>query len=316
MGCTSPLYAWNTGRLTENGKPVYFVTHHKGAPSLVEVNKRFQGDFELKPGDPFLRNWHLYQKIEIPCGRCEGCKFDHSRMWSQRCMLESLAYDHNWFITLTYDDLHIRDAKKEDFSAFMKRLRFALGPGIRFYAVGEYGERSGRYHVHAILFNCYLPDARLVNMSGEYVSDTIHRLWPFGQHLLGSVTPESCAYVARYCMKKAGTDSLGWVNMSRRPGIGSAFLQEHMDEILRTWKVYARFDQNHLTASPPKYFKRMLDAYGIDYSDRKLFAIKRSKGALLNDAKVHHDPDPDSYYARKRGENKSKKLRLSKRRTV
>ena len=317
MSCTSPLYAWKTGHYTENGKDVLFVTRHKGAPSLIEVNKRFSGEFQLKAGDPFVKHGRLCVKMEIPCGHCEGCRLDHSRMWSQRCMLESLSYDCNWFITLTYDDLHIRDAKKDDFSAFMKRLRFEFGPGIRFYAVGELGERSGRYHVHAILFNLPLTDAELVNVNdGTYTSQTIYKLWPYGQHLLGSVTPESCAYVARYCMKKTGEDSLCWINMSRRPGIGASFLEEHLDEIYRTWKVYARFDKNHLTALPPRYFKKLLDKYGIDYTEKKLAAVRMSKVSILNDAKVHHDDSPDSYLARKRGENKNKKLRLQRRRTI
>lgn len=44
---------------------------------------------------------------------------------------------------------------KADFQNFMKRLRKNTGYAkIRYYAVGEYGEKNSRPHYHAIIFNC------------------------------------------------------------------------------------------------------------------------------------------------------------------
>lgn len=44
--------------------------------------------------------------LTIPCGNCIACRLQYSREWANRCMLESTYYEHNYFITLTYDYHH------------------------------------------------------------------------------------------------------------------------------------------------------------------------------------------------------------------
>ena len=71
---------------------------------------------------------------------------------------------------------------------------------------GEYGDAGNRPHYHAILFGwnpndwMYLFDSP----SGEpiYTSEIIEKVWGQGFVTIGSVSFESAAYVARYCMKK------------------------------------------------------------------------------------------------------------------
>lgn len=101
-----------------------------------------------------------------------------------------------------------------DLVAFVKRLRGY--ESVRYFGVGEYGERTGRAHYHLILFG--LRDYRLVG-----------RCWPFGQVHVGLVTSESCAYVCGYTVKKwtkVGVEGLDgrhpeFTRMSLKPGIGA-----------------------------------------------------------------------------------------------
>lgn len=191
-------------------------------------------------------------RIELPCGRCVGCRMDKSRSWSLRCMHEAQLYDASVFVTLDYAPEHLPSSlslEYVDFQLFMKRLRRAVsgvsrGPNgdfpIRFFCAGEYGEKYKRPHYHALLFNCWFKDSvKLAN--GTFRSGLAERLWGKGHVVIGSVTPQSAAYCAGYTLSKkygrAAPDfyedvvnlETGEVTsrrpefceMSRKPGIGA-----------------------------------------------------------------------------------------------
>ena len=117
-------------------------------------------------------------------------------------------YERNSFITLTYDNEHLpedRSIHKEEIQKFFKRLRQNLDTDIRYFACGEYGEQKNRPHYHALIFNYDFPDKELHTVyrgNPLYKSDELFKSWPFGFNLIGEVTYESAAYVARYVMKK------------------------------------------------------------------------------------------------------------------
>lgn len=181
----------------------------------------------------------------VPCGCCPDCRADLAREWSNRCLLELEDNDNvGCFVTLTYNDFNLPidddgpSLRKRDFQLFMKRLRwFFPSKRIRFFACGEYGPRTNRPHYHSILFGLGLSDfgdciVKKYNKLGQplWTSDILSRIWPFGYHLIGAVTKESCDYVARYTLKKQfDLDSVGkyplhilppFTLCSRRPGIG------------------------------------------------------------------------------------------------
>ena len=148
-------------------------------------------------------------KIKLPCGRCIGCRLEHSRQWAARMMHEASLYDYNCFVTLTYDNQHLPNngsLKKRDVQLFLKRLRKKYGPKIRFYCAGEYGERDQRPHYHLCLFNHYFHDAvpwkRTEQGHTLYRSAALERLWTAGHSSLNELTFESAAYAARYILKK------------------------------------------------------------------------------------------------------------------
>jgi len=192
------------------------------------------------------------EKLELPCGRCVGCRMDRARAWSIRISHEAQLFDSNLFVTLDYDPEHLPGSlslEYPDFQGFMKRLRRRL-PGevacpdgrrpIRFFVAGEYGSQFQRPHWHSILFNCRLPD-QVAFENGTYRSSLMEDLWGKGNVVIGAVTAQSAAYVAGYTLEKkfgaaaaehyedvveVATGELSsrrpeFVVMSRRPGIGA-----------------------------------------------------------------------------------------------
>lgn len=131
-----------------------------------------------------------------------------------RCIHEAQMHPENSFITLTYSDDHLPEdysIQLRTFQLFMKRLRETLGSKkIRFYGCGEYGEETLRPHYHAIIFGHDFPDKKhySTNDNGDrvYTSETLDKIWGFGECKTGDVTYQSAGYVARYCMKKITGD--------------------------------------------------------------------------------------------------------------
>lgn len=209
---------------------------------------------------------YLHQ-IDIRCGKCAGCRLDDSKEWATRMVVESFTVpeDTCYFITLTYNNDFVPKSDNGDMvldppavSSWMKRLRrnfeYYYGhKGVRFYACGEYGSKGMRPHYHVCLFNSPLDDLSFagLNKLGDplYTSDFIDQAWSkeitssqrlsFGGVCIGKMNWRTCAYTARYTMKKAyGSDKedlvkLGlvpeFVNMSRRPGIGLDYFLANYD---------------------------------------------------------------------------------------
>ena len=150
-------------------------------------------------------------RLNVPCGQCIGCRLEYSRQWAIRCMHEAQLHESNAFITLTYADEHLpqdRSLDKREFQLFIKRLRKSIQPQrLRYFHCGEYGAKLGRPHYHACLFGFDFPDKELQRYSktGEklYRSDLLDSAWQNkGWALIGEVTFQSAAYVARYITKK------------------------------------------------------------------------------------------------------------------
>lgn len=147
-------------------------------------------------------------QIKLPCGRCMGCRLEHSKQWAIRMVHEAECHDANSFITLTYDDNHLPSDGSVDvreWQLFAKRLRQRLGP-FRFYHCGEYGEEKGRPHYHAILFGQDFKADRYwaYNKRGNdyYRSPALTETWGKGNCDISEVNFATCQYVAKYITKR------------------------------------------------------------------------------------------------------------------
>jgi len=222
--------------------------------------------------------------MKLSCGRCIGCRLQRSLDWAIRLTHELRFHEESSFITLTYDDDHLPKDGSIDvkhFQDFMKRFRKHVSPRkIRFFHAGEYGERRGRPHYHAIIFGHSFSDAQPLSIETSdrgdktWISVDLSRLWPFGLNRVGAVTFESCAYVARYVTKKI-TGPLAsahyerispvdgeifnlkpeYATMSRRPGIGYAHLEKYAASIYPSDECVSR----GVPSRPPKFYDRTLE---------------------------------------------------------
>lgn len=186
-------------------------------------------------------------ELLLPCGTCVGCQISRARSWAIRCELELRQHTRASFITLTYRDSELplfRTLVKEDLGDFGRSLRKKCkraGVQLRWFGCGEYGERRGRPHYHALLF-------------GTEDVEAVMRSWRKGFATVSHVTPGRIAYAAGYCAKKVGLldpprlevdRATGevldeyqppFITMSRRPGLGG-----HVRQHWRSWRTHARW---------------------------------------------------------------------------
>ena len=140
--------------------------------------------------------------IPLPCGHCMPCKIMRSHQWAMRLMFELRDWSSAAFVTLTYRDADLPpNLRKRHVQLFFKRLRKSLGKRkIKYYAVGEYGDVTHRPHYHAIIYGLdsdNLEDRILVKNAWIYAD------WAcLPSKAIGSVTYDSCRYVAGYVQKK------------------------------------------------------------------------------------------------------------------
>ena len=277
-------------------------------------------------------------KITISCKQCTGCRQEYARQWAMRNIHEASLWPNNIFITLTYDNEHLPkygSLVKKDFQDFMKRLRktktiiidpetgLNLNP-IRFFHCGEYGEKFGRPHYHAILFNHNFDDRKqLPGQKNLSTSKELTRLWGKGgeqQQTIGQVTFQSASYVAGYVQKKITgklkdehyrrvdpTTGETWVlqqeyaTMSRRPGIAGHWFTKYKKDI------YPK-DELHIDGvpmRPAKYYDRLFKEQEPELMEK----IKKNRTKAMQ--KTAHLRTPEALAQAKR--NHQARMSLHKR---
>ncbi len=317
MACYHPLKGFPIG-ITAAGKTDYKITGYGADHVELQNGSWVPVHTPLRSGcaEAVVRSF-----IEVPCGQCIGCRLEYSRQWANRCMLELQYHDSAYFVTLTYDDAHVPKSYygdpdtgevltsltlfKKDFQDFMKRLRKAHPDDkIRYFMAGEYGSRTFRPHYHAILFGLHLDDLKPWSRSEQgftyYNSEALQRAWsvkgddgvyrPLGYAVAAQVTWETCAYTARYVMKKLnGAEAQFYIDhniqreftlMSRKPGIAAQYFHDHPD-IYECEYINISTDKGGRKFRPPRYYDRLFDIENPD----EMAEIKAVRKRLAEDAK-------------------------------
>lgn len=234
--------------------------------------------------------------VEVPCGKCIGCRLDYSRQWAIRSTLEARLYEHNHFITLTYNDDNIpagASLNPDDLKTFIKSVRdwFRYNQrftGIRFFGSGEYGDKSARPHYHLIMYNLPLSDLKRYKRNHEndwlYNSALLEQLWGKGFVVVAPVNFETSAYVARYVTKKVngpiakeiyGDRVPEFSRVSRRPGIGGHYFQLNKADLARFDSVFITTKDGVIAVQQPAYYDRLFGD-GILTEDKKFERQERA----------------------------------------
>lgn len=221
------------------------------------------------------------------------CVFEATKH-KDNCFITLTYSDENLPFGKSLDPYHLEK--------FWKRLRKKLGPDhkIKYFAAGEYGETTKRPHYHAIVFgwdprrnfespppvadcNCFLDtffnrpskpalaqSARLSTIKTENGvvqinrSEELENLWGLGMCAVGSVSFNSAAYVARYCLKKIlGNPALArevyggripeFSRMSK--GLAKDWFDDYKDNIYSIDRIVVRGHE----CKPPRYFDKLLE---------------------------------------------------------
>lgn len=176
--------------------------------------------------------------------------------------------------------------------SFFKRLRKVTQQKISYYCAGEYGSQTYRPHYHCIIFGLKLDDLKQIkhNFSNDpyFVSSTIEKIWPYGMHVIGRVTAESAAYVARYTLKKATHNYTKeyyeiagiepeFQTISSKPAIGRRYYDDHIDKFkFCTFAVSTPTGGVKMTM--PEYFRKKYREV-----DPKL-SVKKSRAFFVKSA--------------------------------
>ena len=282
--------------------------------------------------------------LELPCGQCVECRLARSREWATRCMLETKDHKNNYFITLTYNNdnlpkgnginidtgeiFEVGTLKPKDLQDFMKRLRITWErkyniTNIRYYACGEYGEQYARPHYHAIIFGLPIfdlkPDHRSKKGNMNFRSDEIEKIWGKGRIAIGTVTWDSCAYTARYVMKKQtgkGKEEyykiMGvepeFVRMSRRPGIARNYYEQHKKNIYECDEIWISTRKGVQKVKPSKYYDKLFDIE--EHEELEEIKRKRRANADITQQQIERSTDMTRTEIR---ENKEQSKRIAQR---
>lgn len=226
----------------------------------------------------------------VPCGKCMGCIKANALKWATRCYHESRMHEKNCFVTLTYDDQYLPEngtLVKYHMQQFLKNLRYHYGEGIRFYGVGEYGEKLDRPHYHLLLFNHQFPDLKIWKLVKKnkilYLSESCSEIWGKGHITVGSLEMDSAMYCALYAQKKVtgpearahyGEKIPEFALMSRDPGIGNAWIKKYTSDTFKGFFTINR--QKYATNSyyDRFYAKKMPKEYQKAKAERRRLAEK------------------------------------------
>lgn len=228
---------------------------------------------------------HDVGKIPVQCGKCPPCRKRRVDSWVFRLQQEAKVSSHAHFVTLTYDTVSVpitdngfMTLRKSDLQNFFKRLRQIISRNltdfckIKYYAVGEYGERRHRPHYHAIIFNC--PSIRFYSEAWSLLDNQGVRK-SFGGIDVGTVTGGSIAYCAKYLDKPRRRRKHSREDFSREFSVMSKGLGKNYIDNYQVFS-YHRENPLQLYVTKPGGFRIAMPRY---YRE-KIFDVEERRSQL------------------------------------
>ena len=228
-------------------------------------------------------------RIIIPCGKCLPCKMRKRSSWSFR-LVQELRYSKSaYFVTLTYDDIHVPclgyviepdvvdegiiEMKREAvlFFKLLRKRNKQLWPKVKlsYYLTAERGAETKRPHFHAIIFN--LNDDYEKSLLDAWKDQETKK--PKGMIQIYPANEAMINYVTGYFLEEEKDTLFNHISK----GLGLSYLQEngfhHRDN-----------DKHYVTTSSgvkvnmPRYYKNKI----FNETQKLLFKNRALKSELLS----------------------------------
>lgn len=259
----------------------------------VSMSLKKRDEFSSVSFKEFLKRPQLYLQdddakyVEIPCGKCIFCLQQKVNEWSMRIKHELMFFRTGMFLTLTYNNSSIprvfnSDSKivnnkiiytdttlvKSHLQNFFKRLRYYLDKEkrkIKYYACGEYGDKTDRAHYHVIL----------LGMKSWSFQDRmlIKKCWTYGFVHFGDASVSAGRYVAKYCNKvhESYDYKKRYLFQGREVpfklsslGFGKRYVEQEKDNIYNNLCI----QNNKFQMSIPRTYYRWLCKMFSDFKDK------------------------------------------------
>lgn len=226
------------------------------------------GGFPDIPSDPRLAY------LNVPCGKCIGCKKRKANDWRFRLWKEWQSHDPRrcHFVTFTFDDEHLESLRSElseyknsdndvcrlAVRRFLERYRKYYGKSLRHWFITELGEETGRIHLHGVLMNfktgSYFRDKFFVDIP------RLRDIWSYGHIWVGWMNHKTINYITKYLTKFDSTDFKPLMLCS--PGIGRSYITS------RTVRMHVDYDDgqgmffvttsNGFKVALPRYYRKFI----------------------------------------------------------
>lgn len=251
---------------------------------------------------PYWTQPKIGPKVPVPCGKCLPCVKRHAAQWSLRLMQEAKRSSSALFVTLTYAVKHVPITENrfltlepKHVTDFMKRLRKRTDEKIKYYVVGEYGEKQFRPHYHMILFN-----------ANE--DDVVEEWKEYGDVHIGYVEGASIGYTLKYMHKKGRIPMHDrddrhpeYARMSK--GLGTNYLTEeklqwHLKDLSN--RMYSVTHEGYKVPLPRYYKERIFSDENFESAEqakhvRKVSDMNAREKAMLKASqeleKMKGDPE-------------------------
>lgn len=189
----------------------------------------------------------------VSCGQCMNCRVNRQKEWITRLVLEYRVRNHGVFVTLTYSPEELPGRAvfpggsvwKKEGQKFIKRVRkyyathFEGRSGdIRYFLVGEYGNRTHRAHYHAVIFG----------VEPHIMEKCVNLAWKKGFVQVSDLAKDgfnrfryTCGYVLKKLLSDASFDDgrhPEFAIMSK--GLGKEALYYLVDKVMRNKMVPSR----------------------------------------------------------------------------
>lgn len=215
----------------------------------------------------------------VPCGKCLGCLSTKRSGWAFRLLQETKVSSSATFLTLTYNDEHLKYKEKyndyrhikpvcvkKDLQKYFKRVRRKC-PNLKYYGVGEYGSENFRPHFHAIVFNAS--------------NEVLNEKWTEKKDPIGFVRCDPCNeatihYTTKYIINEESKNSEYQPFAIMSNGLGK--------EYINVAKEYHKKNQSFTTYNPggvPVYLPRYYRDQIFNEEERKIIT-ERKKSEMLN----------------------------------